>query len=108
MNEGSFGFPDSNSGHTPLPPYQRYNFSASGRAASTPYTNDTGRAITVILSAITSYAGGAATFTVAGVTQYYAGAFYSSPTQGMGGIEFTVLPGETYSCNMFNTWVEIR
>jgi len=71
------------------------------------YTNNSPRALVVVISGNSPHYSNTATYTVDGVITEWSRA--PSGTMGMkDSVTFIVPPGSTYSCNYFQKWVELR
>lgn len=83
----------------------------SSRAAYVTYTNNTPRALVVVLSITAPIPNGTATYTVDGISTAWGTAWGSSGgtwTWIQNSATIIVPPGSTYSCNYFQRWVELR
>ena len=77
----------------------------SSRAAALTYTNNTPRALVIVLSMTTPLTYATATYTVDGISTAW------SHAAGIGmqdSATIIVPPGSTFSCNYFQRWVELR
>jgi len=77
----------------------------SSRAAGVTYTNNTPRALVIVLSMTTPLTYATATYTVDGISTAW------SHAAGIGmqdSATIIVPPGSTFSCNYFQRWVELR
>lgn len=83
----------------------------SSRAANVTYTNNTPRALVVVLSMTAPLPNGTATYTVDGISTAWGTAWGSSGgtwTWIQNSATIIVPPGSTYSCNYFQRWIELR